>query len=57
MSHTILIINHKCNSKQIYLNHKWGISKSQNEIGDKFKVNYETMSHIKCTLPSTVIPS
>jgi hypothetical protein len=43
------------NSKQIYLNPKWRISKSQNEIVDKIKINYQRMSNTKCTLPSIII--
>jgi hypothetical protein len=45
------------NLKQVYLNPKWAISKCQNEIDDKFKLNSEAMSYNKCTLPSSVIQS
>jgi hypothetical protein len=56
MSHTILIINR--NGKLIfYLNPKSGISKSQNEIEDKFNLNSEAMCQTKYTLLSSVIRS
>jgi hypothetical protein len=34
------------NSKEYYLNPKWGILKSQNEIDNKFNLNSEAMSHL-----------
>jgi hypothetical protein len=55
MSHTILITNHKWKIQKNYLNPKWEISKSQNEIEEKLNLNSEAMSKTKCTLPSSVI--
>jgi hypothetical protein len=45
------------NSKQMYLNPRWEISKSQNEIDNKLNLNYEAIDHTKCTLPSSIVRS